>query len=156
MAARIRKAKPEDGEAIAEILRSLGWFEHINAEPVAATAARVARHLEMCLRGESHSVNIAEDEHGRVVGYAAVHWLPYLMLAGPEGYLSELFLLEDARGRGAGTALLDAVKAEARQRGCSRLMLVNKRNRESYLREFYGKRCWIERPAAANFILPLA
>jgi hypothetical protein len=35
-------------------------------------------------------------------------------------------------------------------------MLVNKRNRESYLREFYGKRCWIERPAAANFILPLA
>ena len=40
MAARIRKAKREDGEAIAEILRSLGWFENINAESATATATR--------------------------------------------------------------------------------------------------------------------
>lgn len=152
---RIRSAGEQDTPAIADILRGLGWFAHINSESATDTEQRVKYNFQLCTADDSHSVYIAEKSTGEVVGYVAVHWLPYLLLAGPEGYVSELFVGDSARGQGVGTKLLDAVKAEARGRGCSRLMLLNIRNRESYQRGFYKKVGWEERPQAANFVLPL-
>jgi GNAT superfamily N-acetyltransferase len=152
MSINIRKVTPEDASVLAEIIRGLGWFTHISAEPPEATRARVARHLALCLADDSHSVYVAQASTVEVVGYVAVHWLPYLILAGPEGYVSELFLRDEARGQGIGTQLLEIVEAEARRRGCIRLMLLNMRQRESYQREYYKKRGWEERPDAANFV----
>ncbi|MCL6477309.1 MAG: GNAT family N-acetyltransferase [Peptococcaceae bacterium] len=82
---------------------------------------------------------VAENETGEVIGYTAVHWLPYLILAGPEGYVSELFIRRSVRGNGVGRMLLEEVKKQAVLRGCSRLLLLNGRNRESYVRGFYKK-----------------
>ena len=98
---------------------------------------------------------VAQTPGGEIAGYCAVHWLPYLILAGPEGYVSELFIQEQFRGQGIGGQLLNAIKAEAQKRGCSRLMLLNIRTRNSYQRQFYPKHGWEERPDAANFILQL-
>jgi len=151
----IRPARIEDAPGVSRILRALGWWVHINNEAADATSARLARHLEMCLTGQSHSVYVAEAVDGDLCAYAAVHWLPYLMLPGPEGYVSELIVDEPWRGRGLGARLLEAVQAEARERGCSRLGLLNMRNRESYKRRFYEKLGWTERTHAANFVLPL-
>jgi len=150
----IYRATIKDAPAITEVLREQGWFTHINEETASATRRRVKRHLQLCLADDSHSVYLAEKS-GEVVGYVAAHWLPYLILTGPEGYVSELFLRNSARGQGIGTALLEAVKDEAEERGCSRLMLLNIRNRESYRRGFYKKLGWQERDMAANFVLPL-
>jgi GNAT superfamily N-acetyltransferase len=72
-----------------------------------------------------------------------------------EGYVSELFVAESARGAGLGTKLLEAVKDLAIGRGCSRLMLVNRKTRESYKRGFYRKLGWEERQEFANFVLSL-
>lgn len=152
---KIRKAVKTDMPAIAEILRELGFFAHINAEPAAATEQRVRYHFDLCCRNDAHSIYVAENDEGEVVGYAAVHWLPYLMLSGPEGYVSELVVKVSAQGQGIGTLLLDVVKEEGKARGCSRLSLLNMRNRESYQRGFYKKVGWEERERAANFVLPL-
>jgi len=149
----IRPATSADVPAIAAILRGLGWFAHVNDEPPAGTETRIAEHLRMCLADDSHSVLIAEGAKGAVLGYVAVHWLPYLMLPGPEGYISELFVAESAGGAGLGTKLLEAVKDMAVGRGCSRLMLVNRKTRESYARGFYRKQGWEEREEFANFVL---
>ena len=81
-----------------------------------------------------------------------MHWLPYLFLNGPEGFVSELFLADDVRGLRIGTALLQVVEDEARALGCSRLQLVNFRSRESYQRRFYEKAGWTERPDGASFV----
>ncbi len=148
----IRKAELTDASQLAEIVRGIGWFAHINAEEAEITHQRVARHLALCLADDSHTLFVAEMPTGELAGYIAVHWLPYLILAGPEGYVSELFLRESARGRGIGARLLEAAEQDARQRGCFRLMLLNMRQRESYLREFYTKHGWEERPQAANFV----
>ena len=48
-----------------------------------------------------------------------------------------------------------SIRQDAQKRGCSRLSLVNMRQRESYQRGFYKSRGWQERPEAANFILIL-
>ena len=109
----------------------------------------------MCLADDSHSVLVAEGAKGVVLGYVAIHWLPYLMLPGPEGYVSELFVAESARGAGLGSKLLEAMKDMAIGRGCSRLMLVNRKTRESYKRGFYRKLSWEERQEFANFVLSL-
>ena len=89
------------------------------------------------------------------MGYGSVHWLPYLFLQGPEGYVSELFVRESARGQGIGRELLKVIETEAKARGCVRLSLINLRSRESYTRQFYVKAGWEERPDAANFICRL-
>ncbi|MDY6916558.1 MAG: hypothetical protein SVP26_01230 [Chloroflexota bacterium] len=98
MRANVRPATLNDTGAIASILRELGWFAHISGESAGDTEARVARHFELCGADDSHTVLVTEDGRGEVAGYVAVHWLPYLMLGGPEGYVSELFVREGARG----------------------------------------------------------
>ena len=151
----IRQAREDDVAAIADILRSQQTFAHINQEPPAQTEQRICQHFKLCAASSSHSIYVAEDSAGRVVGYAAVHWLPYLVLTGPEGYVSELFVHAGQQGRGIGTLLLEKVKEEGKKRGCSRLSLLNMRNRESYRRGYYRKVGWEEREKAANFILLL-
>jgi GNAT superfamily N-acetyltransferase len=152
---KIRKAIENDVSAITGILRELGWFAHITSESTTTTKHRINHHFKLCANN-SHSIYVAEKPDGEVVGYTAVHWLPYLMLAGPEGYVSELFVRDSERGQGIGTKLLEAVKQEAKERGCSRLSLLNVRYRESYQRGFYMKLGWQEREQVANFILQLA
>ena len=152
----VRPATPGDVPALAAILRGLGWFAHIREEPPAATEERTARHLRQCLADSSHTVLVAEGAGGAIAGYTIVHWLPYLILPGPEGYVSDLFVAAPARGSGAGTQLLAAVKEMALGRGCSRLMLLNRKSRESYQRGFYRKLGWEERDEFANFVLDLS
>ena len=94
---------------------------------------------------------MAEGEAGVVVGYLFVHWLPNLIFGG-EGYVSELFVLPDARGHGYGTALLDEARRRGVARGYQRLSLFNRRERESYQRGFYPRHGWVERSDAALFM----
>lgn len=150
----IRRATASDAPTLAELLRRLEGFDWLRDEPGEDTANRVARHLALCLADDSHSLYVAEVDE-RLAGYVSVHWLPYLILRGPEGYVSELFLAPDARGQGIGTQLLETVAVEARARGCYRLHLINHRRRESYRRDYYRKRGWEEREQAASFLLVL-
>lgn len=150
----IRRACAEDAPAIAALLRDTGWFAHINNEPPAATEARVTEQLARDTADDSHTVLVAVNDHGEIAGYVAAHWLPSL-LKGADGYISELFLRETARGRGIGSALLEAIKAEATKRGANRLMLFNLKIRESYQRGFYQKAGWHERDDIGYFTLPV-
>ena len=146
----IRNAALSDVPSLSSLLRSIGTFRQINTESHEATLFRVESHLKMCLSDESHLVLIAEDDSQALKGYVSVHWLPYLFLAGPEGYVSELFVSADARGNGIGGQLLDAVVRSAKARGSARLMLVNIKDRESYKRRFYSKHAWEERQDVAQ------
>lgn len=151
----IRPATNNDAPALTVLLRAMNWFRRIQEEPPETTAAFVAAQLQRCLATGAHLVLVAEQPDGTLAGYVAVHWLPYLFMAGPEGYVSELFVLEGARGQGLGTRLLERAVNEARARGCVRLQLINFRHRESYTRQFYTKAGWEERDLAANFVLTL-
>ncbi len=152
MEVSIRKAALQDAAQLASLLRSLGLFAVFAQEQPEQSQERVARHLALCLADDSHTVYVAEQPDGVLCGYLSLHWLPYLILPAPEGYVSELFIAEHARGLGLGGALLQAAEAEARRRGCARLMLLNMRRRESYQRGFYAKQGWQERSDAANFV----
>jgi len=134
------------------MLRGLRLFEQVSGETPRGTQARVDQCLQLYDSDNCHSLYVAQSTMGEVVGYSAVHWLYYLFLTGPEGHVSELLVCLDDRGQGIGSRLLEAIKAEALARGCSRLTLVNLKHRESYQRGFYAKRGWQERSEAASFV----
>lgn len=151
----IRKATVDDARKLATLLKDIGWFDRFHNGEINELATQVAARLQQCLADGSHSVFVAEEQAGEIMGYGSVHWLPYLFMSGPEGYISELFVSAPARGQGIGRELLKVIESEARARGCQRLSLPNLRNRESYKREFYLKAGWQERSEAANFIYVL-
>lgn len=146
----IRPARAGDTEGIAATLRDLGLFAHIEDEPFEATEGRVAGQLALCAANGDHTVLVAEDEDGQIVGYLAAHWFPN-MLKGGDGYISELFIREAARGKGLGGRFLAAIEEEGKRRGCTRLMLFNSKERESYQRGFYPAHGWDERDDTALF-----
>lgn len=141
----IRPATDEDVPDIAAIVRELGWFKSANED-------HIRRHLQMCNADESHTILVAANPHSKVCGYIAVHWLPYLILPGSEGFVSEMFVLQKERRKGYGRSLIEAVKNIAIEKGCIRLALLNSRNRPSYEREYYRRLGWIERPEMADFV----
>jgi len=152
----IRRAVIDDAPQLARLLQEIGWFEAFRGRDLKDSVTMVESRLRQCLNDASHSVYVAQWPSGAIAGYASVHWLPYLFMAGPEGYVSELFLRDDARGQGLGRQLLDIIVAEARSRGCQRLSLINLRSRESYQRQFYIKAGWLERSEAANFVYTIS
>jgi GNAT superfamily N-acetyltransferase len=148
----IRDAALEDAPAIDAVLRALGWFTHLDDLPSSETQARIARVIaEKCPPNGDNTLLVAETTQGTAVGYLFVHWLPNLIFGG-EGYVSELFILPEARGRGVGGVLLEEAKRRGVAHGYQRLTLFNRRERESYQRGFYPKHGWIERDDAALFM----
>jgi GNAT superfamily N-acetyltransferase len=115
MTVQIRQASAQDAQSLAALLKDIGWFESFKNEPLEVTSQRVRAHVEQCRAHESHSIFVATSSDRNIVGYGSVHWLPYLFLQGPEGYVSELFVRESARGQGVGRELLKTIETEARR-----------------------------------------
>lgn len=148
----LRAAQPDDAPALAALLQGIGWFDRFATGHPEAHAAQLAP----LLAPSAHQLQlVACDAQGQLIGYCAVHWLPIAILQGWEGYVSELFIADSARGSGVGSQLLDQVTAAARSRGCRRLWLVNNRQRDSYHRGFYARQGWQEQAQAARFVLDL-
>ena len=100
-APQIRAAQPDDAAGIADLIVRLGAFQHhFEGLSTDAIRQRVGKHLNLCLADDSHTVFVAVTAADRIVGYAAVHWLPYLFMPGPEGFVSELFIDDTRAGRG--------------------------------------------------------
>ena len=145
---RIRPAVTEDASAIAVLLAAIGDLPMLAGEDIGAVAAR---HVPAAVASADTTLLLVEGDAG-LIGYANVHWVHDLFMPGPEGYLSELFILESHSGRGIGSAVLGTIEAEARERGAFRLSLLNAKRRASYERRFYERHGWVERPEIANFV----
>jgi GNAT superfamily N-acetyltransferase len=114
----IRDAAPADAEAIARLLTQLGYA----SEP-AAVEARLDR-----LRIVGDRVIVAEVV-GTVAGLAHLQVSPAIERDRPAAKLGALVVDEAQRGQGIGRALLEAMEAEARRRGCELLFLTTAERR---------------------------
>ena len=150
----IRGAKKKDAAAMASILKEIGWSEKRNALSIKEVAAPMEKLIETSLENpQGHTVLVAENSgNGKVAGFVNVHWVPFIMLAGTEGYVSDMFVSPSASGMGAGSLLLKAAMEEGEKRDCFRLMVTNGKEKSSYKRGFYKKMGWTERPLVANFV----
>jgi GNAT superfamily N-acetyltransferase len=115
----IRDAGPADVEAIAELLGQLGY----PAEP-AAVGPRLER---LSIVGDR--VVVAELD-GRVAGLAHLQVSPTIEHERPVAKLGALVVDREQRGQGVGRALVEAMKAEARARGCGLFYLTTAEPRD--------------------------
>ncbi len=117
MAVEIRSATPADAGIIYGFIRALAEYEKLLDE-VDATEGDVAE----ALFGENPRAfcDIAEDD-GRPVGFA-LWFYNYSTFRGRHGiYLEDLFVVPEARGLGAGKALLRRLAQRCEEEGLARL-----------------------------------
>jgi len=115
----IRDAEQADAAAVADLLGQLGY-------PTSAEGAEA--RLER-LRVVGDRVVVAELD-GRTVGLAHLQVAPAIERDRPAAKIGALVVDDAHRGRGVGRALLDAVEAEARVRGCELLFLTTAERRD--------------------------
>lgn len=114
---RVRPAQPGDEAHILAMIRALADYERA-AQQVETTEA----DLSAALFGAAPAAfaHLAEADE-QVVGMA-LWYVTFSTWTGRHGiWLEDLFVLPEARGRGAGRALLAALAAECRRRGYRRL-----------------------------------
>jgi GNAT superfamily N-acetyltransferase len=128
-----------------QLHRELGWNPAFRAD-----GTTLRGRLNTLCEGENALLLVAETG-GEVAGYIHGEIVTYLLFAGREMLVSELFVREKARGKGVGTALLSAIEAEAVKHKCFRISVLNSRERESYKRRFYPALGYQERSQVANF-----
>ncbi|MBI2203053.1 MAG: GNAT family N-acetyltransferase [Candidatus Rokubacteria bacterium] len=113
----IRPGTKRDVRLILELIRGLADYERL-AHEVEATAARIRRHG---FGRPRYFETLIAAQDGRPVGFALYFFTYSTFLARPSLYLEDLFVRPDARGRGAGKALLAELARIARRRGCGRM-----------------------------------
>ncbi len=151
---RIREAKSTDAAGIADVIHAMAELRSVAKQSVEVTTNTVVSNLQRMAHDYSCAF-VAEEREGSIVGYGAVHWVPFLFLSGGEAYVTELFVRPGESGKGVGSKILETIVGVAKRRGCARVSLLNGRDGESYRREFYRRRGWVERDRMANFVLPL-
>jgi len=146
----IRDATPADSDQLVELVRQL------HDERGAELDVQQARDAVCACIGDRSRDLIVADCDGQVVGYVAVHWIPFPMLRGQEAYVSDLLVRHDWRGHGVGRRLLAVTEDRARARGCVRIMLNNRKTEEAFARSFFAQAGFRERTEYANFVKPFA
>lgn len=141
----IRPLQPSDIADVMQLHRELGWNPAFKAD-----GSTLKQRLEALIT-EDDALLLVAEVNDQVVGYIHGEIVTYLLFAGREMLVSELFVKEKARAAGVGKALLGAIEAQAVQRKCFRISVLNSRERESYKRGFYPSLGYEERSQTANF-----
>lgn len=115
----VRAANARDIPALLETMQDFNRLERIPWTKAGAEPALRALLLEPGLG----LVGVAHDAE-RPIGYFVLTWGFDLEWGGRDAFLTELYLVPDARGRGLGRELLAWLEREARRRGARALHLM--------------------------------
>jgi GNAT superfamily N-acetyltransferase len=113
----IRQAEEEDVPEILELIKALAEFENLSDEVVATEEL-----LKITLFGinSQAEVQIAYDKN-KTLGFALYFRSFSTFLGRPGIYLEDLYVRENARGKGVGEALLRRLAQRTREIGGGRL-----------------------------------
>lgn len=130
---KIRPARRSDREAIAGLLKELGYLGGADSN----TMFWVMNHPEI-------DVFVAADHQDRPVGFVSLSHRPQLRLCGRISTIDELVVSETWRRQGIGSKLLAAAVARAKALSARRVELATHQGRASFLRSFYEKSGFLE------------
>ncbi len=113
----IRKATPEDGDVLCNLISALADYEKLTP-PDAEAKERLK--TDACGPFPRITAWLAEFE-GKVVGYAITLFTYSSFLAKPTLYIEDIFVLPEYRKNGIGKALFEYCTLIALQEDCGRL-----------------------------------
>ncbi len=113
----VRRANPEDAPVIARMLHAFN-LEYDDPSPgPEVLEPRVRRFIEEDVK---EYFLVGEEP----IGFAQMDYIPSIWTERPIGRLDELYVRPEHRGRGAGREIMDAILADARDRGLPGLEVV--------------------------------
>ncbi|MGE0007371.1 MAG: N-acetyltransferase family protein [Parvibaculaceae bacterium] len=131
---RVAPARPADKEAWLRLWQA--WQSHMSgAVPVDVTDRTWRRAQE---NGGGLTILIGFTPEGEAVGFATVSLTFFAWTGADIAFLQDLFVLDEARGKGAGDALLRAVYAHADAAGAAQVFWMVDEADEK-LHRFYGR-----------------
>jgi GNAT superfamily N-acetyltransferase len=108
-AIRVREASRSDAPQLPELCRQLGY---------PSTEAEVRDRLDAIEASAEHTLFLAEDLEGKIVGFLDV-FVFRTIEADPRGEIAGLVVDENYRSRRVGEQLVDRAEAWAKSRGCA-------------------------------------
>jgi len=134
--AEVRAARPGEEAALLELYEWL--FAPPASRPASFEERRAAVALREAIASHDACVLVAEAAEGELVGICTAYQDLHSVRFGPRAWVEDLAVAPAHRSRGVGKALLDAVKAWARERGASHLELDTAEERRDAQR-FYER-----------------
>jgi GNAT superfamily N-acetyltransferase len=113
----IRAGTRRDAPTILALIKGLADYERLSHE-VEATVAHIERDG---FGRRRYFQTLLCFDGARAIGFALYFFTYSTFLGRPTLYLEDLFVMPDARGRGAGKALLAELARIANSRGCGRM-----------------------------------
>jgi len=132
----LREARSGDVETLIPLLAQLFSIE----QDFSPDPQRQRRGLESLLNSQSAYVAVAEHA-GKVIGMATLQVVISTAEGGPVGWVEDVVVDSQERGRGVGGALLEHLVGWAQNRGLTRLQLLADRDNQPAL-DFYRKEAW--------------
>ena len=97
------------------------------------------------LINDSNTVLLVAQEHDDFIGYIATNIHPALHINGKEGMVRELYIKEEKRRKGLGSALIKSIERIALAQGAKRISLAtdmgNPSQHSFYSSQGYFRRC---------------
>ena len=133
----IRPATTRDGAAITRLLTQLGY---------PGTKLSMDAQLPEMLKDPAEVLLVWDDPPGTPVsGFVSLHFIPMIGVGKDFAQISYLIVDENARSKGIGRELEEAVTRIARERGCAR-MIVHCDIRRVRAHAFYLRQGFEESP----------
>jgi GNAT superfamily N-acetyltransferase len=129
----VRKARPDDAGAIADLLAVLGY---------PSAAAQIEERIAGSAASPDGAVFVAEAA-GHVAGLLSFHCIPMFHAEGPLGRITSLVVAPAFRQRGIGRLLVASAEEYAAAHGCDKIEVTSGDHRpEAHsLYERLGYRC---------------
>ncbi len=111
---QVRSAAERDIPALMPLMRA--YCDFYESNPPDSGLDTMARAL-IAASDDQGMLLVAEDEAGKVIGFAAVSWKWSSLRGARIAVLEDLFVAPEARGKGAADALITECAARARANG---------------------------------------
>jgi ribosomal protein S18 acetylase RimI-like enzyme len=138
----IREAKESDLQLVREYGVETGWASLSESERGELDKDEWAKHMEELFKKlfdrETHRIFVAENESQVFLGYVWVGEGSNMMTGKRHGFIYDIFVEKEFRGKGVGRTLLEKAESFCREKGYSRILLMVSVSNE-VAAKLYGK-----------------
>jgi ribosomal protein S18 acetylase RimI-like enzyme len=124
----IREAKEPDLQLVRKYTAETGWTVLSESERKQLDKEKWTKQIlevfDRLSRRETDRIFVAEDESHAFLGYLWVGEGGNMMTGLKHGYVYDIFVKEEIRGKGIGRILMEKAESHCRERGYSRILLM--------------------------------
>ena len=128
MDAIIREAKEIDLQLVRKYTVETAWTTFSEDERKELDKEKWTKHIlegfERLSKRETDRIFVAEDESHAFLGYLWVGESNNMMTGKKQGFIYDIFVKKEFRGKGLGRTLLEKAQSYCREKGYSRILLM--------------------------------